>query len=68
MLAYRRNPAIPADEIGMSSDRVERISSLNADEKSVDDGRANCIDSVEINKLMIRLDCNHLYCSGCISK
>ena len=67
MIAYRRMRAIPADEIGLSSDRVERFSLFNADEKSVDDGCAICIDGVEINKLMIRLDCNHFNCSGCIS-
>ena len=49
-------------------DRLRRFASFNADQKSVDDGCAICIDGVEINKLMIRLDCNHLYCSECISE
>ena len=49
-------------------DRLRRFASFNADLKSVDDGCAICIDGVEMNKLMIRLDCNHLYCSECISE
>ena len=53
---------------GLTSDRIKRFSTFNADQKSVDDGCAICIDGVEINKLMIRLECDHFYCSECISK
>ena len=56
------------EERGLTPDRIERFSTFNADQKSVDDGCAICIDGVEINKLMIRLECNHLYCNECISK
>ena len=56
------------DKRGLTSDRINRFSTFNADQKSVDDGCAICIAGVEINKLMIRLDCNHFYCSKCISK
>ena len=56
------------DKRGLTSDRIERFSTFKADQKSVDDGCAICIDGVEINKLMIRLECDHFYCSDCISK
>ena len=53
---------------GLTSDRIKIFSTFNADQKSVDDGCGSCIDGVEINKLMIRLECDHFYCSECISK
>ena len=53
---------------GLTSDRIDRFATFNADEKSVDEGCTICIDGVEINKLMIKLDCSHFYCSECIKK
>ena len=55
-------------EGGLTPDRVQRFPTFSADQKSVDDGCAICIDGVEINKPMIRLDCSHFYCSECITK
>ena len=56
------------DERRLSLDRISRFFTFYADQKSVNDGCAICIDGVEINKLMIRLDCSHLYCSVCITQ
>ena len=53
---------------GLTSGRIDRFATFNADEKSVDEGCTICIDGVEINKLMIKLDCSHFYCSECIRK
>ena len=53
---------------GLTSGRIDRFATFNADEKSVDEGCTICIDGVEINKLMIKLDCSHFYCSECIKK
>ena len=53
---------------GLTSDRIDRFATFNADKKSVDEGCTICIDGVEINKLMIKLDCSHFYCSECIRK
>ena len=61
-------PDVDGDECGLTLDRIKRFSSFNADQKSVDDGCAICIDGVEMNKLMIRLECNHFYCNECIRK
>ena len=52
----------------LTLDRVQRFPTFTADQKSVDDGCVICIDGVEINKPMIRLDCSHFYCSECITK
>ena len=52
----------------LTPDRIQRFPTFVADQKSVDDGCVICIDGVEINKPMIRLDCNHFYCSECITK
>ena len=52
----------------LASDLVQRFPTFSADQKSVNDGCAVCIDGVEINKLMIRLDCDHFYCSECIKE
>ena len=52
----------------LTSDRIQRFPTFVADQESVDDGCAICIDGVEINKPMIRLDCSHFYCSECITK
>ena len=43
----------------LTSDRIQRFSTFSADQKSVDDGCAICIDGVEINKPMIRLQRVH---------
>ena len=56
------------DERRLSLDRIKRFFTFYADKKSVNDGCAVCIDGVEINKLMIRMDCDHFCCSECISK
>ena len=53
---------------GLTSERIKNFATFIADQNSVDDGCAICIDGVEINKLMTRLKCNHIYCSECISK
>ena len=53
---------------GLTSGRIDRFATFNADKKSVDEGCTICIDGVEINKLMIKLDCSHFYCSVCIRK
>ena len=53
---------------GLTSERIKKFPTFNADHKTVGDGCAICIDGVEINKLMIRLDCNHFYCCECVSK
>ena len=56
-------------EVGtMNSDQIDRLPTFSADQESIDGGCAICIDGVEINKLMIRLECGHLYCSECIRK
>ena len=53
---------------GLTSDRINKFPTFTANQNTVDDGCAICIDGVEIRKLMIRLDCNHFYCSQCIRK
>ena len=53
---------------GLTSDRIDRFATFNADKKSVDEGCAICIDGVEMNKLMVKLNCGHFYCSECIRK
>ena len=65
---YSESDSGSDDKRGLTSDRIKRFSTFNADQKSVDGGCAICIDGVEINKLMIRLECDHFYCSECISK
>ena len=56
-------------EVGpMTSDQIDRLPTFSADQELVDGGCAICIDGVEINKLMIRLECSHLYCSECIRR
>ena len=57
-----------SDVEGLTSDRIKKFTTFKANQKTVDEGCAICINGVEINKLMIRLDCNHVYCSECISK
>ena len=57
-----------SDGEGLTLDRIKKFNIFNADQKTVDEGCAICIDGVEINKLMIILDCNHVYCSECIRK
>ena len=53
---------------GLSPDRIEKFTTFNADQNTVDEGCSICINDVEINKLMIRLDCNHVFCRECIIK
>ena len=53
---------------GLSLDRIEKFTTFNADQKTMDEGCSICISDVEINKLMIRLDCNHVFCRECIIK
>ena len=53
---------------GLTSERINQFATFNADEKSVDEGCAICIDGVEMNKMMIKLDCSHFYCNECIRK
>ena len=57
-----------SDGKGLNPDRILKFTTFKADQKTVNEGCAICIDDVEMNKLMIRLDCNHDYCSECISK
>ena len=52
----------------LTSDRISGFHTFSADQKLFDDGCAICIDGVELNKPMIRLDCSHFYCSECITK
>ena len=59
---------VNSDGKGLTFDRILKFTTFNADQKTVDKGCAICLDDVEMNKLMIRLDCNHVYCSECISK
>ena len=58
----------PDPRQGLTDDRISRFAAFRADQKSVDDGCAICIDGVETNKMMIRLDCSHFYCNACIRK
>ena len=58
----------PGSQRGLTDDRISRFESFRADQESVDDGCAICIDGVEINKMMIKLDCSHFYCGECIRK
>ena len=51
---------------GLTSDRIKQFSTFNADQSAVDD--AICIDGVETNKLMSRLNCNYFYCCECIGE
>ena len=53
---------------GLSLDRIEKFTTFNADQNTVDEGCSICINDVEINKLMIRLNCNHVFCRECIIK
>ena len=53
---------------GLSPDRIEKFTTFNADQNTLDEGCTICISDVEINKLMIRLDCNHVFCRECIIK
>ena len=46
---------------GLTPERIKKFATFNADQKTVDEGCAICIDDVEINKSMIRLDCNHFF-------
>ena len=57
-----------SDGEGLTSDRIKKFTTFNADQIAVDDGCAICIDDIQMNKLMIKLDCNHVYCSERISK
>ena len=57
----------PGSQRGLTDDRISRFESFRADQESVDDGCAICIDGVEMNKMM-RLDCSHFYCGECIRK
>ena len=57
-----------SDGKALTPDRILKFTTFNADQKTVAKGCAICLDVVEMNKLMIKLDCNHVYCSECISK
>ena len=52
--------------IGLTMERIDKFPTFVADEHSVEKGCTICIDDVVIGKPMMRLDCNHSYCSDCI--
>ena len=58
----------PGSQRGLTDDRISRFEYFRADQESVDEGCAICIDGVEMNKMMIKLDCSHFYCGEFIRK
>ena len=62
------NSASNDESRGLTSERIKKFPTFNADQNTIDDGCAICIDGVDINKLMTRLECSHFYCSACINK
>ena len=53
---------------GLSLKRISQFEKFKADEQTIKDGCAICIDDIPMNKPMIRLDCKHNYCEKCICK
>ena len=53
---------------GLSSQRIEKFHTFKADQQTILHGCSICINGVVLSKLMMRLDCNHIYCFDCIKQ
>ena len=51
---------------GLTPERIKRFHHFEADESIVGDQCNVCMEDVEIERKMMRLDCKHIFCQVCI--
>ena len=51
---------------GLSSARIQQFHQFAADQSQVGERCSVCQDEIEVGRRMMRLDCHHVFCQGCV--
>ena len=51
---------------GLTSVRMQKFHRFQADESCAGERCGVCLEDVEVEMAMVRLDCEHLFCRGCV--
>ena len=51
---------------GSTSSRIQKFHKFRADESIVGDRCSVCLEDVLLGRRMMRLDCQHVFCQGCV--
>ena len=51
---------------GLSTARIQKFQQFAADDSIVGERCSVCQDDIEVGRRMMRLDCHHVFCQGCV--